>query len=193
VPNRSEFSSGSAVAQWYVAGNGAALGPYSQEQLVQWLTNGRVSERTLVCPVGAQHWVRIADCPQLQGTQLQFPPPMPSARSRQREASIKNLARWHRRFTLGILAVIVGSILPLALAAAVSPMLWLFCYALLIGLQGWLVTGLALGSRNPWLWGIFGAIPYLGLLVLLNRSQLATARLRAAGVSVGLFGPKSSP
>ena len=51
-------------------------------------------------------------------------------------------------------------------------------------------TAKALGLGAPWFWGILMLVPFLNVVMLLWISSLSTKACKAAGVEVGLLGPK---
>ena len=113
------------------------------------------------------------------------PPPVMSSTG----GNLRELAVWHRRFSLGILTIIVGG---LFVRAADSAPLTIFALLATTFLQVLLVIGLCRSMRLSSIvaWGVATAIPYLGLIPLFLVSRKATKRLSAAGIPVGLLGAK---
>lgn len=171
--------------QWWLNVNGRPEGPQSVAQITHALQMGELSWTTSVCPQGGHEWRPICDWPawsQLRATATSTAAKLPSE-------EIRTLALWHRRFTLGILAMMVGVA---CLLASSSVALKLFAILANGFLQVLLTIGLcrALRSRAAVLWALTAVVPYLGLIPLLLVSRRATKRLKQAGVPVGLLGAK---
>lgn len=66
------------MTDWYVAVNGKQDGPFSNEHIQLQLNNGVYSTTTLVWTQGYQDWKEIKYCSELQSTQGERPPQVPS-------------------------------------------------------------------------------------------------------------------
>ena len=63
------------MSNWYVAADGASLGPFTLEQLQDDLASGRHTPATLVWRDGFADWLPAGQVPELQpGAQPQAPP-----------------------------------------------------------------------------------------------------------------------
>ena len=181
-----------SAPRWWVARDGAAHGPYDQNHLAAWLQSRQLDADTLICPEGGQQW-------QAARTWLTFaavvgglaanasPPPVGAAVSSNtvdEHQHIQNLKSRHRRFTLGILALMAANVLVAAVPLLLIPVL---------AGQLWLCLSLASALRltTSWLWAMASVLPCIGMVALLVLSRKATNTLQAAGVEVGLFGPRS--
>jgi len=169
--------------RWWLDANGRPDGPYPTDSITTALHAGRIALTTRICPEGGTEWRPLNAWSEWSVV------PLPPHSGPSADAGLRGLAIWHRRFTLGMLAIIVGA---LFVRTADSTPLTVFALLATTFLQVLLVVGLcrAMTSRATVLWAIVTAVPYLGLIPLLLVSRRATKRLKAAGVAVGLLGAK---
>lgn len=189
---KQQFSAQSAPSRWYVAVNGQPQGPYEQQQIHTWIRSGQINRATLICPEGGQEWRVINQWPPFAG--VASGPTIATSRARQGGPSLRTIAIWHRRFTLGILGIGLAYAIPMfaadALPFAVAALCWLLAAAGQVALIIGLLTAL---GRSVGLLAVIAVLPLVGALVLLIVSRDATNRLTKAGVPVGLLGPKWIP
>ena len=62
---------------WHVAINGQTQGPFSQQDVLQGLSAGRITRDTLVWTSGMAAWQKLSEVPQLAGMTPPPPPPPP--------------------------------------------------------------------------------------------------------------------
>jgi hypothetical protein len=65
--------------KWWIANRGVADGPYSEMYIVTALKMHLIQPTTLACPVGAQQWKPVSDCPEFAEIAAAVPPPFPPA------------------------------------------------------------------------------------------------------------------
>ena len=167
--------------RWWLDVNGQPDGPHTAEAVVTAFRTGRVGSTTRVCPEGGSEWRPLSAWPEWSA--LTTSPVTESA------GDLRDVALWHRRFSLGILAIIIGGLF--VRAADFAP-LTVFALLATTSLQVLLVVGLcrSLKLGSIVIWGVATAIPYLGLIPLFLVSRKATKRLSTAGIPVGLLGAK---
>ena len=181
-----------SAPRWWVARDGAAHGPYDHNHLVAWLQNRQLDAETLMCPEGGQQWRPARSWPIFAAVipafvTDSFQPPLGAAASPNpgdERQHIERLKSRHRLFTLGILGLLAANVL-----VAAWPLLLIPVLACQLGLCVGLASALRLTSA--WLWAFASVFPCAGMLALLALSRKATGALQAAGVEVGLLGPRS--
>lgn len=168
---------------WWLDLNGRPDGPRTTEAVTIELRAGRIAPTTRVCPVGGNEWRPLAAWPEWSS-------PATSPVTVSSGDDLREIAVWHRRFSLGILAIIVGGLI---VRGVDSTPLTVFALLATTFVQVLLVIGLcrSMAVRSVVLWGVVTAIPYLGLIPLFLMSRKATARLTAAGIPVGLLGAQA--
>lgn len=168
--------------RWWLDVNGRPDGPHTTEAVIATFRAGHIAATTRACPEGGSEWRPLSAWP--QWSVLSSPPATVST-----GGDLREIALWHRRFSLGILAIIVGG---LVVRGADSAPLTIFALLATTFAQVLLVIGLcrSLAVRSVVVWGVVTAVPYLGLIPLFLVSRKATKRLAAAGIPVGLFGAK---
>jgi hypothetical protein len=168
--------------RWWLDVNGRPDGPHTAEAVLAAFRSGRIAVTTRVCPEGGSEWKPLSAWPEWSA--LTTCPATESA-----GGDLREVALWHRRFSIGILAIIIGGLL---VRAADSASLTIFALLATTFLQVLLVVGLCRSMKlgSIVIRGIATAIPYLGLIPLFLVSRKATKRLSAAGIPVGLLGAK---
>lgn len=168
--------------RWWLERNNRPDGPYTTEVVMAEFRSGRIGSTTRVCPEGGSEWRALSAWPEWS---VLTPPPATSPAG----GDLREVAVWHRRFSLGILAIIIGGLI---VRGADSAPLTIFALLATTFLQVLLVVGLCRSMRSGSIvvWGAATAIPYLGLIPLFLVSRKATKRLSAAGIPVGLLGAK---
>jgi hypothetical protein len=63
--------------KWWVADGGVAEGPFGAAYIITAMKTGLIGPTTLACPVGAQQWRSVSDCPEFAGIAAAVPPPLP--------------------------------------------------------------------------------------------------------------------
>lgn len=171
--------------RWWLDVNGRPDGPHATEAILADLQSGRMAPTTRACPEGGAEWRPLTTWPEWSSwTSI-------SASESSTATDLRTLSIWHRRFTLGILAIMLGAFL---LQAIDSTPLTIFGLLATSFLQVLLTVGLcrALGFRSYVFWAIVTAVPFIGAIPLFLISRKATKRLKAAGISVGLLGAKTT-
>ena len=166
--------------RWWLERNGRPDGPFTTGAVMAEFRSGRIASTTRVCPEGGNEWRALSAWSEWS---VLTPPPTTASVS----GDLREIAVWHRRFSLGILAIIVGG---LVVRWVDSAPLTIFALLATTFLQVLLVIGLcrSMAVRSIVVWGIVTAVPYLGLIPLFLVSRKATKRLTAAGIPVGLLG-----
>jgi hypothetical protein len=121
----------------------------------------------------------------------QEPPPLPAHLAADAGWSqIREVARWQRYLNL----LALGLVLAFGLVT-VAPLPAVLVQLALAPLEIWLLFRLAgaLNLSQPKLWAAGGLVPFVNFVVILILSQMATGRLRAAGLHVGLLGASNVP
>lgn len=168
--------------RWWLDVNGQPDGPHMADAVETAFRTGRVTATTRVCPEGGSEWKPLSAWPEWSALTTS---PAPESAG----GDLREVALWHRRFSLGILAIILGG---LFVRAADSAPLTVFALLATTAVQVLLVVGLCRSMKmgSIPMWGVATAIPYLGLIPLFLVSRKATKQLSAAGTSVGLLGAK---
>src|ERR1700722_11092877 len=65
--------------KWWIANRGLADGPFNETYVVTALKMHLIQPTTLACPVGAQQWKPVSDCPEFAEIAAAVPPPLPPA------------------------------------------------------------------------------------------------------------------
>ena len=185
------------MSQWFALKNNQPVGPLDLDAMQQRIRAGEFNASTMVCRVGGTEWSPLGEDDLLRSASAgtrSAPPPL-SAPGAAAAWDVAATARNHR-FVMYCLLGMIGSIavmtmLGLAGGAPLIPLLWLpYGASAIAALVFMCLTLIAMRMHVGLiiLFAVLMLVPCVGIITLLVVSQIVQAKLRSAGLKVGLLG-----
>lgn len=189
--------------QWFALKNNQPVGPFDLPAMQQRIRSGEFGAGTMVCRVGGTEWSPLGEDELLRAAGTRTAPspvraPM-SASGAESAWDVAATARNHRFVMYCMLGMIgsIAAILMLGLAGgeALVALLWLpYAASAIAALVFMCLTLIAMRVHVALiiLSAVLMLVPCVGVIALLVVSQIVQARLRSAGLKVGLLGVSAS-